>query len=409
MVNKVVFTVFFFGNLLLILYLSNSLKQSQRPLIIFYNKTVIWTNDFHISPIYDIKDQFSTFNVHFIEKSLSSACKHTDSCAKDLKVLNRRNGIAPSLNERKQFYEVYKNDSEMNQVKIFMCFHSTAMCELFMPFNRTIIIISSTRYELGRHGKEDWQNLNKNLQIIASNPKNVIAGNNLYDAEYIRYFTGIKTIVLPSLCAYTKVFYSPKLEKPFLIAQMHNKSFSIQFKKNLTNSLEGLQSSIKVAHLREHYNGRYAYYELSQHPGMIYVPYQVSLMSLFEQYRMNMPLFFPSLDLLTEWHFKYRVVGERTWDGISGNLKNSSVISGVLSSDIPDPNNEFDINAIRYWLKFSDFYQWPHITYFDSTEDLAQKLINTNLDEISTKMKIYNQNLTETLHEKWRRILKNIQ
>ena len=123
---------------------------------------------------------------------------------------------------------------------------------------------------------------------------------------------------------------------------------------------------------------------------------------------MNIPLFFPSLDLLSKWHLKYRVVGDRTSDGISGNLKNSSVISGVLGGDIPDPNNEFDLDAIRYWLQFCDFYQWPHITYFNSIDDLALKLTTTNLEQISQNMKIYNRNLTKHLHEQWRQILDRI-
>jgi hypothetical protein len=169
-----------------------------------------------------------------------------------------------------------------------------------------------------------------------------------------------------------------------------------------------LKASINVAHLREVYEGHYSYAQLTRHPGIIYVPYQVSLMSLFEHYRMNIPLFFPSLDLLTDWDYTYRVVTARTWDRISGNLKNSSAIPGVLTSDIPDPNNEFDRNAIRYWLKFSDFYQWPHITYFNSTDDLATKLMTTNLTEVSQNMKIYNDNVTKTLHEKWRQILETI-
>jgi hypothetical protein len=213
---------------------------------------------------------------------------------------------------------------------------------------------------------------------------------------------------LQSLCAYTKVSYAGNIQQPFLIAPIHNKVFRFLFKSNLTKSLIRLHTRIQVAHLREVYVRHYEYSELVRHPGLIYVPYQVSLMSLFEQYRMNIPLFFPSLDLLTDWHYKYRVVKERTWDGVSGNLKNSSVISSALGSDIPDPNNEFDRNAIRYWLQFSDFYQWPHITYFNSTDDLAMKLINTNLTEVSRNMKIHNANLTKSLHEQWRQILERI-
>ena len=126
---------------------------------------------FFDSPIYDIKHQLASFNVHFIDKSLSGHCGFTNTCAKDLKVLNQQNGIAPNLADQRRFYEAYRNDAEMNQVKIFMCFHPAAMCELFMPFNRTIIVIASTRYELGRHGKEDWTRWNDNLRVIASNPR----------------------------------------------------------------------------------------------------------------------------------------------------------------------------------------------------------------------------------------------
>ncbi len=88
-----------------------------------------------------------------------------------MKILHQGNALWPSLTVRKQFYEAYKNDSEMNRVNVFMCFHPAAMCELFMPFNRTLIIIASTRYELGRYWKEEWEKWNKNLQIIAANPR----------------------------------------------------------------------------------------------------------------------------------------------------------------------------------------------------------------------------------------------
>jgi hypothetical protein len=131
-------------------------------------------------------------------------------------------------------------------------------------------------------------------------------------------------------------------------------------------------------------------------------------MSLFEQYRMNIPLFFPSLDLLTEWHYTHCVINERTWDAVYGNRKNASIIPGVLGSDIPDPNNEFDRGAIRYWLQFSDFYQWPHITYYNSTDDLVIKLTITNLTQVSENMKIYNANLKRNLLKQWRQILEKI-
>ncbi len=237
---------------------------------------------------------------------------------------------------------------------------------------------------------------------------NVIAGNNRYDAEYIRYFTGINAIVLPSLCTYTKASYQPINSKPFLITNISGKKFSNNFTLTLMRSLRFLKTSIAVGHLRNVYPDYYEYFQIAQHPGIIYVPYQVSVMSLFEQYRMNIPLFFPTIDLLTDWHLAHRVANERTWDGISGNIKNASRIRGVLASQMPDPNNEFNREAIRYWFQFADFYQWPHITYYDSIDDLAIKLTTTNLAAVSEKMKIYNEDVKKDLHEKWRQIVDRI-
>ncbi|CAF1490708.1 unnamed protein product, partial [Rotaria sordida] len=359
-------------------------------------------------PIHDIKDQLSPLNIKFIDKSLSGHCSLTKTCATNLKVINGENGLSANLSVQKQFYEVYKNDYEMNQVDIFMCFYPPSMCEMFMPFNRTIIIIAPIRYELGRFSDEDWNKWNQNLKLIASNPRNLVAANNLYDAEYIRYFTGINTIVLPSLCLYTKTSYNRSNRKPYLIAPIHSRCFGSIFMSMLSESSKRLKIPIYVAHLRDYYKIDYEYYEIAQHPAIIYIPYQVSIMSLFEQYRMNIPLFFPTLDLLTEWHFIYRVVSERTWHGTFGNFTNHSTINGVLNKNIPDPNNEFDLSAIKYWLNFSDFYQWPYINYFNSTDQLISKLKTTNLDQISQLMKIYNANLKKRLFKKWKNILYNI-
>lgn len=123
------------------------------------------------SPINDLKHLLTPLGVRFIDKSLSNACDMTKTCAKDLHVLSPINGMNPNKAIRRQFYEYYKNDPLMKRVDAFVCFHPAAMCELFMPFNRTIIVIASTRYELGRFSADEWNEWNRNLKIIASDPK----------------------------------------------------------------------------------------------------------------------------------------------------------------------------------------------------------------------------------------------
>ncbi|CAF1319404.1 unnamed protein product [Adineta steineri] len=346
-------------------------------------------------PIRDVKNILTPLDVKFLDKSLSYSCSQTRTCYSPLRILTRKNAMNPSSDIAWDFYEFYKNQIEMNLIDAFICFHPVGMCELYMPFNRSIIIIASTRYELWRFQPKQWNKLNENLKKISQDPKNVIAANNLYDAEYIRYFTGINVTVLPSLCNYTNVDYQP-IRKEFLLSLTHEQNFNKIFKEFLNKSLQSYEKlNIKIVPIRQIYHN-YKYSDLAKHPAIVYVPYQVSVMSLFEQYRMNIPLVFPSLDLLTRWHEEYGTVNEKTWDQtLYGTLPHGSHIKGVLP-DVPDPNDDRNRTSIRYWLNFSDFYQWPHITYYESTDDLVQKLSTTNFDVIIMyECELVNQQLTD--------------
>ncbi len=52
--------------------------------------------------------------------------------------------------------------------------------------------------------------------------------------------------------------------------------------------------------------GRYKYEDLTAFKGVVVIPYQCSIMSIFEYYRMGIPMIVPSLDLLTSWHMEWR-------------------------------------------------------------------------------------------------------
>jgi len=205
----------------------------------------------------------------------------------------------------RKFYDAYKDDPELQSVDAFVCFLPAAMCELFMPFNKSLIVIAATRYEVGRFGAERWTKWNNNLQQIAKVPSNVVAGNNRYDVEYIKYFTGIEPQLLPSFCGYLRYKYTPS--KPgYLLAPVHHSGFERIFLSEYKRICANVSCTGKLLRLREAYP-HYNYADLTVHAGIVYIPYQVSVMSMFEQYRMNIPLFFPSLDLLTNWQYTHMV------------------------------------------------------------------------------------------------------
>ena len=46
-----------------------------------------------------------------------------------------------------------------------------------------------------------------------------------------------------------------------------------------------------------------------------------------------------------------------------------------------------DAEAESYWLQFADFYDWPHIQYFDSLNNLKELLRKANFQWIHETMK----------------------
>ena len=367
------------------------------------HRPVFWSQDYHVTPIMDIHSLLSPIGLRVIDKSMSYYCSSSGTCAKDLKVITRDSGmrLTPKLIE--QFYAAYRNDSEMQQVTTFVCTLPISMCEAFLPFHKSILMIATIRYEQNKHEPQKWLQFNKLLTDISRGQNNVVAANNLYDVKYIEYFTGLKPVLIPNYCAYLSDSYTNK-RREFLVSPIHSTELYDQFFADFDNAvLKHNVGDLTIFPLREMYP-QYQFSDIAAHPGVIYVPYQVSMVSLTEHYRMNIPLFFPSLNLLTKWHMKHQVVRQRTWDGYKMKRGNGSLIRG-LQTDIPDPNNDYDEESVKYWLQFADFYRWPHIVYFDSVDDLVQKLATVNLTEISAAMKQHNIKARHYIKRTWSRVL----
>lgn len=116
----------------------------------------------------------------------------------------------------------------------------------------------------------------------------------------------------------------------------------------------------------------------------------------------NIPLFVPDPDLLSKWQLTHRVMDERTWEGVYKRFKAKSAIPQHENSNIPfDPNNEHDQAAIRYWIGFADFYQWPYITRFHDWDDLIAKIEGADLQAVSDKMQSYNSQTKQNLFDTW--------
>ena len=199
-----------------------------------------WSTDFHIAPIADVRDVFrSLCDAHGLchtveEHSFSGACAKTfggraSSCARGLRDQQGqrrpvRAGPARAARAAPRLPDAYRGPgSALQHVDAFVCNHPPALCELYMPFNKSIVVVASVNLEFGRENRRRWREWLRSLRAIAADPRNVVAANNLYDAEYIRYYAGVQAEYVPSFCGYVSAFrYAPRAGKPVLLARNHN-------------------------------------------------------------------------------------------------------------------------------------------------------------------------------------------
>ena len=136
--------------------------------------------------------------------------------------------------------------------------------------------------------------------------------------------------------------------------------------------------------------------------------FQVSLMSFFEIYRMNIPILAPSKALLVTWHLERKILNELTWDAVQGKPSRKSKLPPHPSHAAwPDPNLDNDRASLEFWFEFADIYQFPHVVYFDSIDDLLRKTealtkSKEGWQHISNRMRDYNKEQLSDLENKWR-------
>ena len=74
--------------------------------------------------------------------------------------------------------------------------------------------------------------------------------------------------------------------------------------------------------------------------------------------------------------------------------------------DILSPKNFFE-----NWVEKADYYDtenMPYIQYFDSMDDLLNKINTVDYDDISYKMKEYNKEKYNIVTDSWNKLLKEV-
>jgi len=346
--------------------------------------------DLHCSVIRDVENIFEQLYVKQImidSHSISGHSLHLLGKMPSTKyILQNQNWKLISTDFIKQFY--IKHKTELDRYDGFIVTHTPSFALFFEKFGKPIIIVNSTRYEQpASHNSslDQWKFIDESLKRLNSKGLLTVISNNLYDQLYIKTSLGIDSTLIPSLCEYTN---SKRLK---LLDQY--KLFCIySSQKNPINKIEGIKL-LNINQIKP-----YTYETLCKFTGIIHIPYEISTMSIFEHYTMNIPLIFPTKEFLLKMFNSNELNVYGSYSALFNFNSNPKALDILLKD-----------NWFEKMLPKADYYNeeyFPYITYFDSLEDLELKLNTINFDEISDKMKEFNKKRKDKILNLWKQTLK---
>jgi hypothetical protein len=346
--------------------------------------------DVHASVIEDIKYIFNNLGHEVTDWSLSG---HAHIMGKEQKKINLNDGTIlegcpwVTRENAKVFYETYKK--ELSIYDGFICCYPVELCILYELWEKPIIIVNCIRYEHPYTLMEkNWNELNDVL--LSLNKKNLLyyVSNNKGDQYYSKYFLNIDPIWIPSLCEYTNSKYNRKINEFLISNRSYVKNVSYDIAKPINS----------VGH-------PYTWKDTYSYNGFIFVPYHNGCMTIYECYTANVPMFFPSKDFGKKLLKEGKMFQDLTF---------YKIYNKPEPVELDNPNNLSNEKNINMWFDTCDFYDdenMPHCIYFDSYEDLNNKLqliTGDELDNISLKMKEYNKIRKNMVYNKWSKILDSI-
>ena len=324
--------------------------------------------DLHTSVIADIESICKTLYGNQVEITNWSISGHNAIFGKEdrhVKYINQETWSKINSEMIEQFQTTY--DSYLKEFDGFIVTHTPVFALIFEPYGKPILVVNTCRYDQPYCHTKDTSSLNilnESLKRMSQKNQLTIVSNNVGDCKYLKRNTGIISSVIPSLCMYTKSFHTP-IKRTFLVYG-NRKLFP--------------ESEILIEKPAIGCTWGYLY----SYRGIVHCPYEVSTMSIFEQFWAGVPLFFPTRRFYKECIF-------------NGSMD-------LISCYGKQYRSEDDIDT---WLENADYYIYPYINYYDSFEECIA-MLNTFEDENRDKrLKWLNENKGLALIE-WSKIFKGM-
>lgn len=299
--------------------------------------------DLHISVIQDVKHVLHHLYGPSVEVTNWSISGHNwvfDAPTPAVEVVNAETWrrLDPTMVSAFQA----KYDAYLSSFDGFIVTHTPVFCMLYEKYSKPILLVNSCRYEQPFCWNGDlthWEWLNAGLARMAKRGQLVAVSNNKADRDYLLAGTGVPSLHIPSLCLYTGVNYAP-VRNTFVC--FGDRSFFPPCDLLVPRPSHG-----------------YSWADLYSHKGIVHIPYEMSTMSLFEQYSAGVPLWLPSRRFYADC------------------IHTGSMPFGSVYGPVCPPGLSTSRHMLDFWLDRADYYDAENfrgVRFYDSAEDLIQQI-----------------------------------
>jgi hypothetical protein len=292
-----------------------------------------------------------------------------------------------------------ENRKELERFDGFISCYPPAFALLYEGLPGKNIIDIPVRYDL--HFTERptaWRDFNDRLRRQIDEGKLVAVANSRYDAAYFEYFVGRPCRYISSTCEYVDGLTGPWSPGTPLASRRF-----IGFGEH-SGCREAADHDRSLRFVRDLFPHNYNHEQITRASGLVWIPYNCSIMSFFEHYWLGIPLFVPSERFLVELWDKGLALSQLSWH--RSLYLGSNIEPYLCRPSCLDPHTR---DGVLNWMQFYDFYnraEFPDIVYFDSWKQMAEVLAESDLENISAAMGATNKVRRKKNLEAWVEVVK---
>lgn len=332
----------------------------------------VFNLDLHVSVVADVRTQLDRLGISLVDWTLSGhswvAGRERDPVA----VVNERTWFSFDPRMAKRFRRAY--GPYLRSFRGFAAAYPPSFALLYEGLDKPTLALAATRYEWPfTHHAPRWDWLDDGLRRGVAEGWLTLVANNRADAHYLENYTGLRAVHIPSTCTYIETVYTGA--RPSVVVCTKSSALGTAICDELRAEAVPLRVTGRAA---------YTHAELYDHRALVFIPYNVSVMSLFEHYTACAPIYVPDKPFLKKLMIEYPgdVLAELSFAQVTG----QPAVSHAGARDLNDVRDE---QIVDWYLDRADFYDetWmPHIRLFESWQHLDHLLATEDQHAISAGM-----------------------